>query len=77
MATCLVANLNAQRGQQHQAVEEISDIKDFKKLLRTKNNVLVLFASSLKAASSVYKIFKEAAGIIRGQGTTVFIDCSG
>lgn len=59
------------------SIDEVSDIKDFKKILRTKNNVLVCFISSLKEASNILKIFKEAADVIKGQGTMVQIDCSG
>ncbi|XP_014254426.1 protein disulfide-isomerase A5 [Cimex lectularius] len=59
------------------AVEEVTDVKDFKKILRTKNNVLVLFYSSQKSASNMLKTFKEAAEIVRGQGTMLLVDCSG
>ncbi|KAF4532478.1 hypothetical protein B566_EDAN003054 [Ephemera danica] len=59
------------------SVEEISDIKDFKKLLRTKNNVLVLFISTMKRANNVVKMFREAADVVKGQGTMVLVDCYG
>lgn len=52
------------------------DVRDFKKLLRTKTNVLVCFTSSLKQSASALKAFKEAAQIVRGQGTMVLVDCS-
>ena len=39
--------------------------------------MLVLFASSLKAGDSTVRIFKDAAGTVRGQGTMVLVDCSG
>ncbi|XP_055596873.1 protein disulfide-isomerase A5 [Uranotaenia lowii] len=57
-------------------VDGISDMKDFKKLLRTKNNVLVLFVSSMKEAHSTLNAFRDAAEIIKGQGTMVLFDCS-
>lgn len=59
------------------SIEEISDIKDFKKVLRTKNNVLACFIKSPKEASSILKVFNEAADIIKGQGTMLQVDCSG
>ncbi|CAG2053881.1 unnamed protein product, partial [Timema podura] len=66
-----------QSAQKANAVEEVSDFKEFKKLLRTKNNVLVCFVSSSKQASPIIKIFREAAESVKGQGTMLLIDCSG
>lgn len=57
-------------------VEGITDMKDLKKLFRTKNNVLVLFVSSLKEAHSTLNAFRDAAEIVKGQGTMVLLDCS-
>lgn len=53
------------------------DVKDFKKLLRTKTNVLVCFTSNLKQSGGVVKVLKEAAVAVKGQGTLVLVDCSG
>lgn len=53
------------------------EIKDFKKLLRTKTNVLVCFYNSLKQTQNILKVLKEAANIIKGQGTMVTIHCGG
>lgn len=58
-------------------IDNIVDIKDFKKLLRTKTNVLVCFISSLKQSAPLIKTFKETAAAIKGHGTLVQIDCSG
>ncbi|XP_046982624.1 protein disulfide-isomerase A5 [Schistocerca americana] len=71
---CVEAKSNRQKAP---LVEEVSDVKELKKLLRTKNNVLVCFVSSLKRAVPTVKVFREAAGAIRGQGTMVLVDCSG
>lgn len=58
-------------------VEDISDTKEFKKLLRTKTNVLICFInSSSKQTQPVIKVFREVAQVIKGQGTMVLIDCS-
>lgn len=57
-------------------VEGITDMKELKKLFRTKNNVLVLFVSSQKEAHSTLNAFRDAAEIIKGQGTMVLLDCS-
>lgn len=57
-------------------IDDISDHKDFKKLLRTKNNILILFSSNNKAAENVIKLFDSAAETVRGEATTVLIECS-
>ncbi|CAH1155033.1 unnamed protein product [Phaedon cochleariae] len=58
-------------------VDEVGDIKDFKKILRTKTNVLVCFHNSYKESQNVIKLFKEVANNIKGEGTMVLVDCSG
>ena len=72
-----VHHFSAKQNTQKATVEELSDIKDFKKILRTKNNVLVIYVTSLKQAAHIVKIFKEAAEVIKGQGTMLLADCSG
>jgi len=57
-------------------IEDINDIKQLKKLFRTKTNVLLLYISSAKEAQSTVKVFRDAAEIIKGQGTMVLLDCA-
>lgn len=57
-------------------VDDISDIKELKKIFRTKTNVLVLFISSAKQAQSDVKALDEAAQLVKGEATAVLIDCS-
>jgi hypothetical protein len=73
---CGIQHFQAKQNAQ-KTIEELTDIKDFKKILRTKNNVLVCYVSSLKQASNIVKIFKEAAEVVKGQGTMLLVDCSG
>lgn len=58
-------------------IDDIVDHKDFKKLLRSKNNVLVMFvaANSRETAAHV-RSFREAAQLVKGIGTMALIDCS-
>ncbi|XP_038606569.1 protein disulfide-isomerase A5 [Tachyglossus aculeatus] len=56
-------------------VERVSDHKDFKKLLRTRNNVLVLFSLSASAAETELRLLSDVAQTVRGQGTVAWIDC--
>lgn len=57
-------------------IEDITDVKELKKLLRTKNNVLVMYVSSTREAQSGVRTFREAADSIKGLGTMVLIECS-
>lgn len=57
-------------------VDDISEYKDFKKLLRTKTNVLVLFTSNIKQTAEQVRVFKETAETVKGTGTMVLMDCS-
>lgn len=66
----------AQKYSKSAVVDDIADIKDFKKLLRTRINVLVLFAKDKSSASGTIKVFNEAASHVKGQGTMVLMDCS-
>ncbi|KAK3931157.1 Protein disulfide-isomerase A5 [Frankliniella fusca] len=77
LACYFTVSASQQRSAASKGIEELTDIKDFKKLLRTKNNILVLFISSLKAGDTTVRIFKDAASTVRGQGTMVLVDCSG
>ncbi|XP_021941070.1 protein disulfide-isomerase A5 isoform X2 [Zootermopsis nevadensis] len=70
-------NFQTKQNAQKITMEGLTDIKDFKKILRTKNNVLVCYVSSLKQASNIIKIFREAAEVVKGQGTMLLVDCSG
>ena len=55
-------------------VEEIVEHKDFKKLLRTKNNVLVYFFD--KPGKHLITTLREVADKIKGTGTLVSVDCN-
>ncbi|XP_013927921.1 PREDICTED: protein disulfide-isomerase A5 [Thamnophis sirtalis] len=56
-------------------IEKISDQKDFKKLLRTRNNVLVLYSKSAVAADSSLRLLSDVAQAVKGRGTITWIDC--
>ncbi|XP_061861138.1 LOW QUALITY PROTEIN: protein disulfide-isomerase A5 [Colius striatus] len=56
-------------------IEKISDHKDFKKLLRTRNNILVLYSKSAAAAESSLRLLSSVAQEVKGRGTIGWIDC--
>nr|UMA82692.1 venom-related protein disulfide isomerase [Conus ebraeus] len=53
----------------------VDDFKDFKKLLRTRTNLLVIFTQSEKAASKSLALFEEVAEEMRGKATMAYINC--
>jgi hypothetical protein len=70
-------NVYSTKDSKNAVVDNVYDIKDFKKIIRTKTNVLVCYTSSIKQTTQVIKVFREAADVIKGQGTMVLMDCSG
>ncbi|XP_068632672.1 protein disulfide-isomerase A5 [Battus philenor] len=71
---CLQTSVQAKKHKSH-LITDIDDIKDFKKLLRTKTNVLILFLNVPKS-HSIVDVFKETADAMKGQATLVLIDCN-
>ncbi|XP_072930576.1 protein disulfide-isomerase A5 [Epargyreus clarus] len=57
-------------------VTNIEDMKEFKKLLRTKTNVLILYVNSPKASHAILDVVKDVADTMKGQATLVSIDCN-
>ena len=62
---------------QKSTLDEITDLKEFKKLLKTRTSVLVCFTKTLKDSSNVIKQLAEVAETVRGTGTIVTVDCGG
>ena len=56
-------------------VQDISDHKEFKKLMKTKTNVLVYFFNK-PTSSNVINVLREVADKIKGTGTIVSVDCA-
>lgn len=76
MTISLVLSSVETKKQKTAVLSDISDIKDFKKILRTKTNVLVLFVNEMKKAHNMVEVFKETADTMRGQATLILIDCN-
>ncbi|XP_072385588.1 protein disulfide-isomerase A5-like [Diabrotica undecimpunctata] len=74
--SCHIARCSS-RNNKKLIIENIADIKDFKKLLRTKTNVLICFYNNYKQSQNVIKVFKDVTENIKGEGTMALIDCSG
>ncbi|CAH0578023.1 unnamed protein product [Chrysodeixis includens] len=58
-------------------ISDITDVKDLKKLLRTKTNVLILYMNELRGSQAILDVFKPTADAMKGQATLAIIDCSG
>nr|XP_037278569.1 LOW QUALITY PROTEIN: protein disulfide-isomerase A5-like [Rhipicephalus microplus] len=58
-------------------IEDVVDIKQHKKLLRTKKNVLILYTKNAKEATEPLRICSDVALELKGQATLAHVDCSG
>ena len=56
-------------------VEEVHDIKDLKKILKTRKNVLVLFAESGKSAQKLLDLCRQVALAVKGTGSLFYVNC--
>ncbi|KAJ8352826.1 hypothetical protein SKAU_G00243020, partial [Synaphobranchus kaupii] len=56
-------------------IERVSDHKDFKKLLRTRTNVLILYTKSGTSGDGQLKLLSGVAQAVRGQGTIAWVNC--
>ena len=54
----------------------IDDLKAWKKLLRSRNNVLTMFASDIKIAQPLLPVLDNVAESVKGTGSVAFVDCS-
>uniref|UniRef100_A0A4W5NP88 Protein disulfide isomerase family A, member 5 n=1 Tax=Hucho hucho TaxID=62062 RepID=A0A4W5NP88_9TELE len=68
LQVCLVSVLQA-AVKVSPLIEKVSDHKDFKKLLRTRTNVLVLYTKSATSGDSKFKLLSDVAQVVKGQGT--------
>lgn len=72
----LSSAVSAQKAKSH-TIENLQNEKEFKKLLKTKNNILVIFTNNNnKENQNVLKIFRESSDSIKGLGTMVAIECT-
>ncbi|XP_061090139.1 protein disulfide-isomerase A5 [Conger conger] len=56
-------------------IEQVSDHKDFKKLLRTRTNVLILYTKSATSWEGQMKLLSGVAQAVKGQGTIAWVNC--
>uniref|UniRef100_A0A2M3ZE94 Protein disulfide-isomerase a5 n=1 Tax=Anopheles braziliensis TaxID=58242 RepID=A0A2M3ZE94_9DIPT len=71
-ASCLVHS----KTQKSAVIDSIIEMKELKKLFRTKTNVLILFVAGSKENMAIISSFREAAETVKGQGTLVQFDCN-
>uniref|UniRef100_A0A8C9VSU1 Protein disulfide isomerase family A, member 5 n=1 Tax=Scleropages formosus TaxID=113540 RepID=A0A8C9VSU1_SCLFO len=55
--------------------ERITDHKDFRKLLRTRTNVLVIYTKTDKCGEAQLKLLSEVALAMKGLGTIAWVNC--
>uniref|UniRef100_A0A4W3JF62 Protein disulfide-isomerase A5 n=1 Tax=Callorhinchus milii TaxID=7868 RepID=A0A4W3JF62_CALMI len=66
LSTCLMA------AKVSPLIEKVEDHKEFKKLVRTRNNVLVVYS---KSAERSLKLLSDVAEAVKGQGTIAWVNC--
>uniref|UniRef100_A0A4W3JS95 Protein disulfide-isomerase A5 n=1 Tax=Callorhinchus milii TaxID=7868 RepID=A0A4W3JS95_CALMI len=69
LSTCLMA------AKVSPLIEKVEDHKEFKKLVRTRNNVLVVYSKSAAAAERSLKLLSDVAEAVKGQGTIAWVNC--
>merc|ERR1712241_782252 len=70
----LLCHLEAAKKANKVAIQEISDHKEFKKLMKTKTNVLVYFFDK-PTSGKLINILRDVADKVKGTGTIVSVDC--
>jgi len=60
---------------QKSLVIRVEDFKEFKKLLRTRTNLLVICAETAKHTSKLMKMFEDVAEEMKGKATLAYINC--
>jgi protein disulfide-isomerase-like protein len=71
LCNILILTVNAKKD-----LISVDDIKEWKKLLRTRTNILSLFAATKKSAEDILPVLEKVATEIKGKGAVIFVDCS-
>ena len=53
----------------------VDDLKEWKKVLRTRTNVMGAFGASKKSMKDLVPMLEKVAGEVKGKGTFVIVDC--
>ncbi|PIK46849.1 hypothetical protein BSL78_16266 [Apostichopus japonicus] len=72
---CVSVSTSAKKTSNRNLVQDVTDIKEFKKVLRTRTNVLVVFADNEKGARGWMDIVSDTAFEMKGLATVVFVPC--
>jgi thiol-disulfide isomerase/thioredoxin len=70
------ALVNGKKSNNRDLINKLDNIKGFKKLLRTKTNILVMFAKNEEEATKNFGVYGDAAAKAKGIGTLAWVDCS-
>eukprot|EP00057_Strongylocentrotus_purpuratus_P027764 XP_011682238.1 PREDICTED: protein disulfide-isomerase A5 [Strongylocentrotus purpuratus] len=76
VSVLILATEAAKKNVNRKFVADFTDLKEFKKELRTHNNIMVLFSKDAKSAESLMNIYSDVAAEMKGLATLAFIDCS-
>lgn len=73
----VVRPVTGKKNDNRNLVEDIIEPKDLKKLLRTKNNVMILFTKNSKESTEIMNVVSEVAELLKGQATLCRVECGG
>ncbi len=77
LVVAVVAWTSVSAGPQSELLAEVNDHKDFKKILRTKTNVLVLYVDNTKATRPLISLCQDVAAAVKGIGSIYLVNCGG
>ncbi|KAK7092365.1 protein disulfide-isomerase A5-like [Littorina saxatilis] len=72
---CVIPFRNGAKQNKKDLIIRVDDFKDFKKLLRTRTNLLVIFTQSDKAAAKSMTLFEQVAEEMKGKATLAYVNC--
>lgn len=62
-------------GKEASDILQVSDVKEWKKLIKTRTNVLAAFGTTRNSLTDIYPLLESVATAIKGKGTIIAVDC--
>ena len=57
-------------------LDTVNEMKEFKKVIRTRNNVLVLFINDVEQSADMVKLLEGVLQKVKGMATMITVDCN-
>ena len=72
---CGITHVEVAKKSKHDLIIKVEDIKGFKKLLRTRTNILCVFTKDEAAVRPSMDLYAEVADEVKGIGTMALVNC--